>query len=102
MQEAVLQRLTSGLRHDGTKGFFHPDRFSFGQPVYLSAIVAEVQRVPGVTSVTVEAFQRQRDSSTDATDTGVLTMGRLEIARLDNDPNFPERGALTLTMEGGK
>jgi hypothetical protein len=28
-------------------------------------------------------------------------MGRLEIARLDNDPNFPERGTLTLTLGGG-
>ena len=29
-------------------------------------------------------------------------MGRLEIARLDNDPNFPERGVLALTVGGGK
>lgn len=27
-------------------------------------------------------------------------MGRLEIARLDNDPSFVERGTLDLTMEG--
>jgi hypothetical protein len=27
---------------------------------------------------------------------------RLEIARLDNDPNFPENGVLRLIMEGGK
>ncbi len=28
-------------------------------------------------------------------------MGRLEIARLDDDPNFPERGVLDLTFGGG-
>jgi len=29
-------------------------------------------------------------------------MGRLEIARLDDDPSFPEHGVLELTMGGGK
>jgi hypothetical protein len=52
--------------------------------------------------VTPLAFQRQRDDSTSALDTGVLSMGRLEIARLDNDPSFPEHGLLALTMGGGK
>ena len=28
-------------------------------------------------------------------------MGRLEVARLDNDPNFPERGVLELSYGGG-
>ena len=38
-----------------------------------------------------------------ALDSGVLPMGRLEIARLDNDPNFPERGrARRSTLGGGK
>ena len=39
-------------------------------------------------------FQRQRDDASSALDTGVLPIGRLEIARLDNDPSFPERGVL--------
>jgi hypothetical protein len=29
-------------------------------------------------------------------------LGRLEIARLDNDPNFTERGLFSLTLEGGR
>ena len=29
------------------RGFFHPDRFTFAQPVYLSAIVAAAQQVDG-------------------------------------------------------
>jgi hypothetical protein len=102
VKAAVLDVLSSGARADGTLGFFHPDRFTFGTPVYLSAIVAAVQDVPGVQSVTALVFQRQRDDSTSALDTGVLTMGRLEVARLDDDPSFPERGVLELTMGGGK
>src|SRR5918999_1520627 len=94
VQAAVLDVLASRVRADGTLGFFHADRFTFGQPVYLSAIVAAVQAVPGVESVTAVTFQRQRDDASSALDSGVLTMGRLEIARLDDDPSFPERGSL--------
>lgn len=102
VQAAVLDVLSSGVRADGTLGLFHPDRFTFGTPVYLSAIVAAAQAVPGVQSVTAETFQRQRDDASSALDTGVLPMGRLEIARLDDDPSFPEHGVLELTLGGGK
>lgn len=33
---------------------------------------------------------------------GVLALGPLEIARLDNDPDFPENGRLTLDLRGGR
>ena len=99
---AVRDVLSSGVRADGTLGLFHPDRFTFAQPVYLSAIVAAAQAVPGVESVRPKVFQRQRDDATSALDSGVLEMGRLEIARLDDDPSFPEHGVLTLTAGGGK
>jgi len=33
---------------------------------------------------------------------GRLDIARLEIARLDNDPDFPERGVFRVIMEGGK
>ena len=56
---------------------------------------------PGVQSVDVVTFQRQREPESSGIDTGLLPMGRLEIARLDNDPNFPERGVLDLTFGGG-
>jgi hypothetical protein len=102
VQAAVLEVLTSGTRADGTLGLFHPDRFTFGQPVYLSAVVAAAQRVEGVQSVTPVTFRRQGDDASSALDTGVLTMDRLEIARLDDDPSFPEHGVLGLTMGGGK
>jgi predicted phage baseplate assembly protein len=99
---AVLDVLSSRMRSNGTLGFFHPDRFTFGGSVYLSAIIAAAQGVPGVQSVTAEAFQRQHDDASSALDTGVLEMGRLEIARLDDDPSFPERGVLSLAAGGGK
>jgi hypothetical protein len=92
----------SGTSTDGKRGFFHPDNFSFGQGVYLSQLYAAAQRVAGVRHVEILTLQRSSRPSQAALDEGVLTMGRLEIARLDNDPNFPDRGVLKFTMRGGR
>jgi hypothetical protein len=44
---------------DGRRGVFHPDNFTFGQPVYLSQIYAAAQAIDGVASVDVTQFERQ-------------------------------------------
>jgi len=101
VRDAVLDALSSEVRADGTLGFFHPDHFTFGQPVYLSAIVAAAQQLDGVESVTAVRFQRQQDDRSSGLEGGVLAMDRLEIARLANDPNFPGHGILVVTAGGG-
>ena len=97
----VRSVLSDRVLPDGRRGLFHPDNLSFGQSVYLSSILAAVHSVEGVQSVEVAAFERQHDPASSAIDTGELPMGRLEIARLDDDRNFPERGVLELTFGGG-
>src|SRR6185369_6714924 len=87
VKAALLERL-------GGRGFFHPDAWTFGQPVYLSRLYAAALEVPGVETVEVVRFQRRGRPSRQAIDDGVLPMGRLEIARLDNDPNRQENGLL--------
>lgn len=102
VRAALLRAFGNSVAPDGQRGFFHPDNFSFGQPVYLSALYAAAQKTEGVRFVTIDTFQRLGIASRRALDDGVLAIGRLEVARLDNDPNFAERGVLRLTMEGGK
>lgn len=102
VKAALLDVLSNRLLPDGRPGLFHPDNFTFGQPVYLSAVYAAAQQVEGVSAVTIQKFQRQGQDSNDALQSGELFIGRREIARLDNDRNFPERGVLHLTLEGGK
>ncbi len=101
--EAELLRVFSNqTQPDGRRGVFHPDNFSFGQPVYLSTLYAAAQKVEGVRFVTITTFRRLGTKSKKELDEGVLNLGRLEVARLDNNPNFAERGVFRLTMEGGK
>jgi predicted phage baseplate assembly protein len=99
---AVKAALGSGVLPDGRVAVFHPDNFSFGEPVYLSRIIAAAQAVEGVEAVSALKFQRMAEPDASSLDNGVVRIGRLEIAQLANNPNFAEQGRLTLLAGGGK
>jgi len=98
----LLEVLGSGVAADGSTGRFHPDRYSFGQPVYLSPLIAAAHAVPGVASVEATRFDRQGGTDPLPLQQGVLVLAPHEIARLANDPNFPEHGLLVLDLHGGQ
>lgn len=100
VRQELLDRFSAGLLEDGTKGFFHPDRFGFGDALYLSQIFAEAKKVPGVENVDVTKFQKLGQGDQGELDSGVMNFGPLEIPRLDNDPLRPEAGCFCLRMEG--
>lgn len=103
VRAALLEVFSNRTLADGRQGLFHPDRFSFGQSVYLSRIYEAAQEVEGVRYVEVRKFTRFGSGGAFAgLEGGRLATGRLEIARLDNNPNFPENGVLRLTLEGGR
>jgi hypothetical protein len=108
VKEDLLNRFSSRILPDGSLGFFHPDNFTFGQTVYLSQLIALVMSVPGVKWVDAEdtplkpnRFRRWGENATGEFDAGMIEFGRLEIARLDNDPSVPENGRIDFIMEGG-
>lgn len=110
VEPAVRDALSNIVLPGGALGFFHPDNFTFGQAMYLSALYAAVSKVEGVDSVNASRFRRQdeydpdpsRPATTLNLDHGYLKIGALEVLRLNNDPNFPEHGTLQLRMLGGK
>ena len=62
-----------------------------------------VDALDGATMEVVTAFQRYRQPSTDVSgSTGELMFAEGEIPRLDNDPNYPDRGVIRLTLQGGR
>jgi hypothetical protein len=106
---ALIGALGNGVLPDGTTGIFNPDNLTFGQGVRVSPIVAAVQAVPGVMEVQVTRLARYVLGTPPAGATadsvpasGVLRLGAFEIARLDNDPNAPANGRLTVIMRGGR
>jgi hypothetical protein len=102
VKAALLELFSNRLLPGGKVGFFHPDRLKFGDDIYLSQIVAEAQAVEGVGSVEVTKLQRLHETPNQEIKKGVLPLGLFEIARLDNDPVYPEHGRLTFVMEGGR
>ena len=101
MKEALLETFSNQDLPGGRRGFFHPDRLTFGQPVYLSRVVAAAMEIPGVQHVEVVRFERSGQEPLDELKEGRIPMARLEIARLDNDPSAPENGKIEFIMEGG-
>jgi hypothetical protein len=63
--------------------------------------------VPGVTYAIIQdsdpslKFQRFGQPAQGEIDAGLISMNRLEIARLDNSANFPENGLIDFILEGG-
>jgi hypothetical protein len=102
VEAALLDIFSNRTLADARKGLFQPDFFTFGQTVYLSRLYAAAQAVAGVSSVEITVFQRQGLAATSGLKKGFINMNRLEIARLENDLNFPERGLFTLKLGGGR
>ena len=102
VESALLAVLGQGRRPDGKPAFFNPDSLTFGDGIFVSKLVATVQAVPGVESVRVTQLQRYAEDDHGELAAGVLTLGPLEVAQVDNDPNFPEHGRLKITLGGGR
>ncbi len=101
VKAALLTVFSDRVNSDGELGFFYPDNFTFGQPVYLSQVIANAVKVPGVRSAKLTRFQRQGQPANNELDRGQITLARLEIAQLKNDPNFPSSGRIIFDLEGG-
>jgi hypothetical protein len=102
VKAALLDLFSNRVSRGGQPGFFHPDNLSFGDGVYLSRLVAAAKSVPGVDLARVLRCRPLDAPAGDELDTGVLVLDGRTVARLDNDANFPENGALELIVRGGR
>ncbi|MFF5077473.1 putative baseplate assembly protein [Actinoplanes sp. NPDC000266] len=92
---AVRAELRRALR-----ALFDPDALTFGDPVRASRLVAAAAAVPGVTTARVTRLGRLFHPDPAEPDGGVLPLGPLEVAQLDDDPSLPENGRLTIVLGG--
>jgi hypothetical protein len=99
---ALMQVFITGNQCNGTSGLLNAANFTFGETVYASPLIAAAQAVDGVLSATLTLFERMDNPSLDGVAQGYLTLGALEIARCDNDPNHLDHGVFTLQLDGGK
>ena len=102
--EASLRSLERRLRTVGSDSrgpgldFLDPDYFTFGQPVYISEIIAQTMEIPGVAEVALEVFRRWGESTRGLPKNTRLDLDPLEIASIRNDPTRPHRGIFQVTL----
>lgn len=101
VKETLMKVFSRYDLDNGQRGFFHPDNFTFNQPVYLSQLYERAMDVAGVASVDIDTFKRWGKKPNKEIENGVLTTAALEIVRLDNDRNFQENGKIEFIMKGG-
>jgi hypothetical protein len=109
VRAALLTRMSSGVLPDGSRGFFHPDEFTFGQSLYVSDLVAAVMGVPGVTWVDVHdegedgelRFRRMGREPHGEVAAARIDAAAREVLRADSDPSTPESGRFDVVLRGG-
>ena len=102
VKRTLLQTFSAVDLPNAQRGFFHPNHFTFGQSVYLSQMITKAVSVPGVLLVSPTRFRRWGRPSQNQLETGEIRISPLEIARLQNDPDAPQRGRIEFNMEGGR
>jgi hypothetical protein len=105
VEQAMLEAFSNGALAGGAKGFYHPDNFTFGTNLCVSRIYAAAMVVPGVASSAItllarlHALQPAQETAVNLAQ-GFLAVGADQIIRLDNDPNFPQNGTLSVAATG--
>jgi uncharacterized phage protein gp47/JayE len=90
----VQAALNPGLNPDGTFGFFAYDRLDFGQSIYLSALYAVLQAIPGVDDVTITTLRRTGEPPSTAPHDIVIQPAQIVV--IDQTP-----GSFSITGRGG-
>lgn len=103
LQSEVRGQILAALSAHPPTGFFNPDRFTFGQPLYVSDLVAAAMAVPGLTSLDVRVFAPLGAEAQTAANlaAGRIVTGPREVLRCDTDPNNPEAGRVDVELGGG-
>jgi hypothetical protein len=87
---------------DGRSGFFHPDLWTFAQPLRRSELAGRLHAVSGVERV-IAIKMRRFDAVTPGTPAPeTLKAGADEIFLVRNDPDHMERGSITFDIRGGR
>lgn len=106
---------SDGYTTSGLEGFFHPDRWTFGQALHASQIIGRALSVKGVERVLSLSMRRWYGNSGAASGSITLSPADLpvnevtiievepfEIIQVASDPNHLEKGRIQFDILGGR
>ena len=94
------QEFSEGYTPDGRLAFFHPDRWTFGQPLRASEIAGRLHQVPGIEHIISLALKRWNDPASASSE--IVEVRFNEILRVRNDPDSMEDGSIRFDLKGGR
>jgi hypothetical protein len=107
------QEFSDGWTPDGRRGFFHPDLWTFGQPLHASQIIGRALAVKGVGNVLPQkvnplsgdppiSVSIKRWNSPFGPVESLTPVDFNEIIRVQNDPDHREYGMIAFEVKGGR
>ena len=111
-----LQRtFSAGYTAHGAPGFFNPDSWTFGQPLYASQLIGRALAVTGIDRALSVAMRRWNAGTGPSTTVVTIDPDDLpedtpefiavqpfEIIQVANDPDHLERGRIIFDIRGGR
>jgi hypothetical protein len=94
----VAERIIQALS-PARNGFFHPDRFSFGDPLRRPALEAAIACVEGVRAVMGIQLRERGVQGYRQFDFRSLEVASNRILKVENDPNRPGQGSIRIYQD---
>lgn len=93
----VAERVIDALSPSGGKtSFFHPDRFSFGDPLSRPSLEAAIACVDGVSAITEIQYRVRGMTGYSTLDTPEFAVASDRILKVENNPNRPGQGSIRI------
>lgn len=115
LRTVLEEEFSDGWTRDGRCGFFHPDAWTFGQPLHASQLIGRALAVTGVGRVLRLSMRRWNPgtggglteididpSALPESNLEKLEVGPSEIIVVANDPDHLETGRITFEITGGR
>ncbi len=109
------QAFSDDLTVEGRLGFFHPDRWTFGQPLHASQVIGRALSITGVGRVLSLSIRRWNQGFGISNNTitinpnalpdaevDLLAVESYEVIQVANNPDHLEHGRITFDIEGGR
>ena len=115
LEQELAVAFSDGYTADGRRGLFHPDNWTFGQPLHASQLIGCALSVSGVERVLLTSIRRWSAGSGANAPVVVIEADELpldnvaqlavepfEVIQVANDPNRLEDGRIRFDIIGGR
>jgi predicted phage baseplate assembly protein len=99
LRSELREAFSDRIGRDGRAGFFHPDRWTFGQELHASQVPAAW---PDIGDRPRGGDRMRRFGATSAATDAIVGLRANEIIEVRNDPDRLEGGTITFELQGGR